>query len=508
MLDRVEGQVELGDHPARAQHRQDGRDPAPRAVVEGDDDRPVREREAVVPVGRQVARQDRRVAVGLQPVELGLERGGDHVVGDELALRRGRPLGEVRRRRLDPVVVQDRHLDRAARSGHARAGPAPAGARRFRRVASGVGAHRRGHGRGHRLDVGLARPSRARHGRSRRCPPRSPSSARRPWRPAGHDDRAPEGPGVGGARWSSFDTNLDSANPRPTRARRAWEGPVVRRLRRRPSGPGPDGSARPPGAGRTPDRSPAYRLTPASVARRYIRPPGPVLPLPGASRILRVRGHDRTRLLRDPRRRADRVRRRDQARVPQARPAVAPGRQHRPGGAGAVQGDQRGLPGPVRPGSAPRYDMFGRAGVDGGGGGRRRVRGLRRLLRHLRRLLRWRRRARPRRGAAGRSPARTCATTCGSPSRRPSAAPRRRSSSPSSSAARRATAAAPSRAPRRSPARSATAAARSARSARRCSARWSTSAPARAATARARSSRRRARRAAATAAPSASGRSG
>ena len=45
-------------------------------------------------------------------------------------------------------------------------------------------------------------------------------------------------------------------------------------------------------------------------------------------------------------------------------------------------------------------------------------------------------------------------------------------------------------------------------SARRCSARWSTSAPARAATARARSSRRRATRATATAGPSASGRSG
>ena len=42
-------------------------------------------------------------------------------------------------------------------------------------------------------------------------------------------------------------------------------------------------------------------------------------------------------------------RRRDQARLPQARPAVAPGRQHGARGAGAVQGDQRGLPGPVRP---------------------------------------------------------------------------------------------------------------------------------------------------------------
>ena len=61
---------------------------------------------------------------------------------------------------------------------------------------------------------------------------------------------------------------------------------------------------------------------------------------------------------------------------------------------------------------------------------------------------------------------------------------------------------------RRSPAPSATAAARSAASARRCSARWSTSAPARAAAARARSSRRRADTARATAGPSASARCG
>ena len=32
-----------------------------------------------------------------------------------------------------------------------------------------------------------------------------------------------------------------------------------------------------------------------------------------------------------------------------------------PEAAGAVQGDQRGLPGPVRPGRRQRYDMFGRA---------------------------------------------------------------------------------------------------------------------------------------------------
>ena len=47
--------------------------------------------------------------------------------------------------------------------------------------------------------------------------------------------------------------------------------------------------------------------------------------------------------------RARRIRRRDQARLPQARPAVASRRQQGPGRGRAVQGDQRGLPGPVRP---------------------------------------------------------------------------------------------------------------------------------------------------------------
>ena len=60
-------------------------------------------------------------------------------------------------------------------------------------------------------------------------------------------------------------------------------------LRRGSARMGPHGH---PCAGRTPDRSPAYRLTPVSGLPRYIRPPGPVLPSPGASRILRVRGHD------------------------------------------------------------------------------------------------------------------------------------------------------------------------------------------------------------------------
>ena len=180
---------------------------------------------------------------------------------------------------------------------------------------------------------------------------------------------------------------------------------------------------------------------------------------------------------------------------PQARPAVAPRRQHGPRGAGAVQGGQRGLPDPVRPGASP-------------------------ALRHVRAGgRRWRRRRAPgfegfggfsdifdaffggaagagRPGAVARSPGSDlrydlritfeeaikgtekeidfrvldrCETCSGTGRRSP--------------------------APSRSPARSARAAARSAACARRCSARWSTSAPARAAGARARSSRHPARRA-------------
>ena len=155
-------------------------------------------------------------------------------------------------------------------------------------------------------------------------------------------------------------------------------------------------------------------------------------------------GHHGARLLRDPRRRADRDRRRDQARLPQARPAVAPGRQHGPERAGAVQGDQRGLPGPVRPGApiALRHVRAGRGRRRRGRAGRRP--GSRASVASPTSSMRSSvaARVRPRPGAAGRSPARTCATTCGSPSRRRSRGPRRRSSSPSSSAARRAAAAA------------------------------------------------------------------
>ena len=95
---------------------------------------------------------------------------------------------------------------------------------------------------------------------------------------------------------------------------------------------------------------------------------------------------------------------------------------------GAVQGDQRGLPGPVRPGAAAALRHV-RSGGRRRRRGRRRVRGLRRLLRHLRCLLR-------RGGRRRRCPARSTAARRGPPlrpadhaSRRRSRAPRRRSSS-------------------------------------------------------------------------------
>ena len=85
----------------------------------------------------------------------------------------------------------------------------------------------------------------------------------------------------------------------------------------------------------------------------------------------------------------------------QARPAVASRRQQGARGRGPVQGDQRGLPGPVRPGAPPALRHVRASRVDGGPRAAG-LRGLRRLRRHLRRVLR-RRRGRARRGAAGRS---------------------------------------------------------------------------------------------------------
>ena len=179
-----------------------------------------------------------------------------------------------------------------------------------------------------------------------------------------------------------------------------------------------------------------------------------------------------------------------QARLPQAGPAVAPGREYHARGRRAVQGDQRGVPGPVRPAAPPG-------------------------VRHVRRGRR-RRRWTPR--ASGRSAASRASATSSTPSsvaRRPATArrgraagrrrpalrpapdlrrgdPGRREGVDFTASARCETCAGSGAEPgtSRSPAPSAAARARSARSARRCSARWSTSRACDAAAARARSSRR------------------
>ena len=114
-------------------------------------------------------------------------------------------------------------------------------------------------------------------------------------------------------------------------------------------------------------------------------------------RILRIDMATRARLLPDPRRRAQRDRRRDQERLPQARPAVASGRQQGSGRGRPVQGDQRGLPGPVRP-AAPAALRHVRAGRLRRRCRRRGFEGFGGFARHLRCVLRWRRRRRRPRG--------------------------------------------------------------------------------------------------------------
>ena len=105
-------------------------------------------------------------------------------------------------------------------------------------------------------------------------------------------------------------------------------------------------------------------------------------------------------------------------------------------GRGALQGDRRGLPGPVRsPSDGRAYDRFGHAAFEQGRGIRR-LRLRRRLRGHprrpVRRLLRDGTRAR--RADAGAPRARTCSTSSRSPSRRRHAAARRRSRSRASRA--------------------------------------------------------------------------
>ena len=120
VLDRIEGEVELGDHPASLEERQDRLDPVVRSVVEADDHRPFGERRPLVPVRGEIARQDRRVPVEEEPVELGGEGRRQDVIGREPALPRRRPARIVRRDRLDAVVVEDRHRRRRIGGRHDR----------------------------------------------------------------------------------------------------------------------------------------------------------------------------------------------------------------------------------------------------------------------------------------------------------------------------------------------------------------------------------------------------
>ena len=358
------------------------------------------------------------------------------------------------------MVVEDRHRRTGPRwSGrHGRAPAAAAcspcrrGTRRRRPGAVGAATPASAPGSARRARV-QPRPDRRQRHCPRACPRRSPIVTRRD-RGDQSQDTDDRRPARSSGRRRAVGPHSDTEprlreSVRPDRACRAWVGPrrpdgadVLRR------GSARHGSARPPvlAAGR-PTARPAYRLTPVvrlhavTFVNRRVSGPASAGPAPVSFSPVATTERDFYEILGVER---ARVGRRHQARLPQARPAVAPGRQH-----GARRAHERFkeineayqvLSDPER---RQRYDMFGPAGVDGGAAGRRRLRGLRRLRRHLRRVLRWRRAARRPRGAAGRSPAPTSATTCGSPSRRPSAAPRRRSSSPSSAAARRAAAAAP-----------------------------------------------------------------
>ena len=174
------------------------------------------------------------------------------------------------------------------------------------------------------------------------------------------------------------------------------------------------------------------------------------------------------RPLRAARRRPERHRRRDQARLPQARARAAPGHEPRqPGGRGAVQGDHRRVRDAARPRAPPplRHVRRRRPGRRRPGPGRRGVR-LRRPLRRV--LLRWR-------SAAGACRPAARAGRRGGHGARPRPRPRSAPPSRSSSCSRaRATAA---RARAASPARTRAAATRATARARcvRCAARSSAS---------------------------------
>ena len=414
MLDRVERQVELGDHPARLEQRQDGPDPIVRSVVEGDDHRSLRERRPLVPVRGEVARQDRRVAVEEEPVELGGEGGRQDVIGGEPALPRGRPARVGRRDLLDAVVVEDRHRRRrvGGRDDRARRGHWPAGGRDRRR--------RRARRSGDRHDAapGSARPGRRwrRSGGGRRrctrtCPRRS--RATRP--------RSRAAPRTGGRGWlvrsagvapsSSFDPDLESRSARLDRVPCRGSEPVTEH--------GAGGSVVRAGmAGTAAER---WRVVPAArLASSHVRgrlqavtfvnsgcsvcregpPPVSFSPVATTERDFYViLGVERSATDAE-------IKRAFRKLAQQWHPDVNtdPAAQER---FKEINEAYQVLSDPER---RPRYDMFGRAGVDGGAGGPAAPAAsrVRRLLRHLRRVLRWRRRRRlgaARSTAARRRPA-------------------------------------------------------------------------------------------------------
>ena len=130
VLDRVEGQVELGDHAPLPERRQHLAQPRLRSVVEREDHRPLGQPRPGVPVRGQVPRQDRRVAVRPEPVELGLEGGRQRVVGKERPPALCPPVPELGRDGLHAVVVDD--------------GDAASGDAHRRRRREGVATDRRG----------------------------------------------------------------------------------------------------------------------------------------------------------------------------------------------------------------------------------------------------------------------------------------------------------------------------------------------------------------------------
>src|SRR5436190_10043650 len=95
-----DGQVENARPVALGQERADAREILRVAVVEGDDDRPGRQRVAALPVGVDAAKRDGVVAVRVEPGELERE-----VLATDVQVRKRR----APRWRADHVVHQDRH---------------------------------------------------------------------------------------------------------------------------------------------------------------------------------------------------------------------------------------------------------------------------------------------------------------------------------------------------------------------------------------------------------------